>query len=1007
MKNQKGFTLVELLVVMVILSIITAISIPLIRNIRQGNTQKEYENYANSIKYGAKLYVDSYGEDLFGHNESGCAIITYQDLKDKNLVKDFDKDNISCASEDTFVRVVKMGGKYGYASSIGCGKKDSKGNVDVSIKYPRNGVNIDTCDLDAKAIMSFRTDITNPNSFKYKTRSMKVIISSITGINSNPIVQYGFSDIKNGSTVSNWGQLEIKPESISIQTDKILAGETIEVTSQQIHTPTGLTGRYYLVLRIDRLQDIDYKNWTQEGEDPYVYLGPYQLDNTKPEFNDSTVISSNTSYNALKPKLDLKVTDEISAHDDTSARENLRMCVSFDTDSCLKTNAAFKDDTKYEAYNPSKVLDKVQNSYDGSSHKVYVTVADPASNYQTKEFTYEIAIRITYNGNGSTEGSMTASYCNKNVACTLKGNTFTRTGYTFAGWYNQASGGTKYGASPTFTANTTVYAHWDSAIYTITFDKKNGTGGNDAIYEKYGTGWYSNATGTTAITSITNPTRENYSFAGYFSAETGGDRIVGKNGSIVASNTKFTNNATAYARWCRNCNAIPNGSCTLAIGNDASCTYTTTCDANYTISNNGKYNASCSGNVYAITLNKQSGSGGTNTIYEKYGTGWYSNAAGTTAITSVTAPTRDSYSFAGYFTETNGGGTQITNKGGTIVGANTTYNAAGTAYAKWCHVCNTIANGSCTLTVGNNGTCSYDTSCNAGYVISNDGKYNATCTQGTFTVTYNGNNASAANVPAAQTKYAGTDLTLSSQVPTLSGYTFAGWATSSSGNVAYSAGGTYTQDANITLYAKWDCITKNEEKYITCDSYHITRQCGTTCYYDKKNGASNSGNAACTGFSSSPSNSCNNFSCDVYYNSRNGNNLYYTIQGDSRCRFTKFWTGAKRCTPNDNITDIGSTVDTSYPTACTGTTATNNFSTISKGSGSRANVSFNGKSPDGSHDAGWYSVRCADNTPKAGKICSYSSNCIGSGRCSSSDAACQKRCSCDKNSWGLVNQWCR
>jgi hypothetical protein len=69
-------------------------------------------------------------------------------------------------------------------------------------------------------------------------------------------------------------------------------------------------------------------------------------------------------------------------------------------------------------------------------------------------------------------------------------------------------------------------------------------------------------------------------------------------------------------------------------------------------------------------------------------------------------------------------------------------------------------------------------------------------------VTYNGNGGS--GVPGNQTKTYGTDLKLSSTVPTRKYYTFKGWATSASGSVVYSAGGTYTANAGTTLYAVWE-----------------------------------------------------------------------------------------------------------------------------------------------------------------------------------------------------------
>ena len=70
-----------------------------------------------------------------------------------------------------------------------------------------------------------------------------------------------------------------------------------------------------------------------------------------------------------------------------------------------------------------------------------------------------------------------------------------------------------------------------------------------------------------------------------------------------------------------------------------------------------------------------------------------------------------------------------------------------------------------------------------------------------YVVEYNANGGSGA--PAAQSKTHGTALTLSSTVPTRDGYTFAGWATSAEGAVAYNAGGSYTTDNDIVLYAKW------------------------------------------------------------------------------------------------------------------------------------------------------------------------------------------------------------
>lgn len=73
----------------------------------------------------------------------------------------------------------------------------------------------------------------------------------------------------------------------------------------------------------------------------------------------------------------------------------------------------------------------------------------------------------------------------------------------------------------------------------------------------------------------------------------------------------------------------------------------------------------------------------------------------------------------------------------------------------------------------------------------------------TYTVTYNANGGSGA--PSSQTKTYGVALTLSSTKPTRSRYNFLGWGTSASATTAtYSAGGSYTTNASITLYAVWE-----------------------------------------------------------------------------------------------------------------------------------------------------------------------------------------------------------
>ncbi|MBO5280719.1 MAG: InlB B-repeat-containing protein [Clostridia bacterium] len=73
-----------------------------------------------------------------------------------------------------------------------------------------------------------------------------------------------------------------------------------------------------------------------------------------------------------------------------------------------------------------------------------------------------------------------------------------------------------------------------------------------------------------------------------------------------------------------------------------------------------------------------------------------------------------------------------------------------------------------------------------------------------YIVSYNANGGEGA--PDAQTKLLDVDLKLSDVEPTRNGFRFKGWSTSADGAVAYAPGATYSENANLTLYAVWEAI---------------------------------------------------------------------------------------------------------------------------------------------------------------------------------------------------------
>ena len=97
--------------------------------------------------------------------------------------------------------------------------------------------------------------------------------------------------------------------------------------------------------------------------------------------------------------------------------------------------------------------------------------------------------------------------------------------------------------------------------------------------------------------------------------------------------------------------------------------------------------------------------------------------------------------------------------------------------------------------------------------------YSTTCSTGpTVTVTFHANGGT--GTMPAQTIPQSTNTTLSTNTFTREGYSFAGWATTSSGTKVYDDGGTINTATNIDLYAKWTALP----------TYTITWKVNNTTY---------------------------------------------------------------------------------------------------------------------------------------------------------------------------------
>ncbi|MDL2295926.1 InlB B-repeat-containing protein, partial [Lachnospiraceae bacterium OttesenSCG-928-E19] len=95
-------------------------------------------------------------------------------------------------------------------------------------------------------------------------------------------------------------------------------------------------------------------------------------------------------------------------------------------------------------------------------------------------------------------------------------------------------------------------------------------------------------------------------------------------------------------------------------------------------------------NTYKIDLDHQSATvaGAPGTVYLKYDTGWYSDANAETTITKLsTTPSKTGYELIGYFTQTNGNGTQIIDSSSNFINTSAALGMTSvsptTIYASW------------------------------------------------------------------------------------------------------------------------------------------------------------------------------------------------------------------------------------------------------------------------------------------------------------------------------------
>lgn len=512
MKNNKGFTLVEVLVTVTILGIITLVALPVINAISSKLNDNKLSAYKGVIESGAKIYTDSHDIDLFGYQKNGCVDVYYTKLVSDKVIEELDFTNQNVVVDKIFVRVKKVNDNYDYETYMP--KEADLSSIDFN--YCNGTIN------DSGPFITFSPD----GNTKFEKKSYTNIqIKDILGISPNAKIQYQWF-YTNGNPIGTIKTHDFK-------------NSIAEILSLRVDTPTGLNGKIKLVVTPVDLIDEAGLSTTAPAQSK-----EFKLDNTAPDITVKIFkFDGAKSGNALLTKKNAE------AKLDGWKNHGFYM----DFNDSYDANGIKKEIWQWnEASNVNLVKnlsDSRKSTDNGIVNKTLtargarygkVTMCDEAENCRSADIIVYISpvYYIKYASNGGNTGSVGNTTCYYGYDCTLNNNGFGRTGYYFTKWNIN---GTEYNAgsnvknlSSTDGQTLTANASWHGNTYYIAYNA-NGGGGN---------------VGTTTCTYGNDCTlanngfnRDGYSFTTW--------KINGTNygqGSKV-KNLATSGTVTAYAQW--------------------------------------------------------------------------------------------------------------------------------------------------------------------------------------------------------------------------------------------------------------------------------------------------------------------------------------------------------------------------------------------------------------------------------------------------------------------------
>ena len=748
---QKGFTLVEMLAVVLILGIILLIGVPIYQGVQKSTNESIYNSKISNVLTKAEEYSEEHGVFIYDirkmislglltpDNEAG----EFRDPRDnRNMLCDViqvtlengmyyanvstgynDDGSVRCYSDDelksmnSIVKINFYKERDGLEQFPSCWVKANHvyagyefiGSPDVSnvnVTWGGVGTQLDNGRLDIYTDSLMNAEVQLHIEFDYNgkhiiqdiSRNIRIDNESPRGYvttgpgeeksNNLSYVEWQLTD-GDGSGVA--GHIILDEESFR---SKPCESYTVDEIPGSDQTRVGKhlnNGVYYICVK-DNVGNITKNNEAEENR-----IEVKNVDQSSGDIKSFKIESRTPPYNLKEVKLITELKDETPSGYD--------MCVS---------HTGYLENCSWEEFNSSK--DYTINGYDyGSEVEFYLSVRDSAGNVSNIASTYTIDNLQYLDLNGQLNGTNQANITNIGTCDIYINGSLSKTGVsdyyekqvpgsTYEIKNCKANTGYRYKGSTSITGTigrtgaSAIYVPYVS-LYTITYNMNGGTGSVASQTKEHG---------TNINLASASSTKTGYTYVGWNTNAAG----TGTNYNVGAS-YGGNGNVTLYAKW--------------------------------------------NPNIITMTLDNQSAtSAGTAKVYYKYNlNAYYSNNTATTSISSITKPSKTGYTFNGYYSAKNGGGTQYINANGSIV--NNLYKAFAsntTIYAYW--------------------------------------------NVNSYTVTWNANGGSC-NKSSSSHNYNSNIGTL--PTCTRSNYTFLGWFTAASGGTQIAT--TTKVTSNVTYYAHW------------------------------------------------------------------------------------------------------------------------------------------------------------------------------------------------------------